>query len=220
MARLVERCLQKQPADRPETARDVAFFLEALAPSTGTRSVASAVPITQPPRRLRAQLLALLCGVSLLLTATTWAYVRTTANRAVSETTDANFARAERLVRRLHSEQLARLGLTARVVVSFPELKALFATDTATIEDFLLGYQQRIATSPVLIALGPDGTVLGRTDAAGAQPSALGEQWLTALVGGGSEGAVVNIGGRPHFAVAMASEAGVPCSAISWRPDR
>jgi hypothetical protein len=208
VARLVERCLQKQPADRPETARDVAFFLEAIASSTGASPVAGTVADARPLRPSRTQLVALLCGVSLLLTASTWAYVRVTANRAVRETADANFARAERLVRRLHAERMARLGLTARVVVSFPELKALFATDTATIADFLLGYQQRIATSPVLIALGPDGTVLARTDATGATPSALGEQWLAKLLQGDGEGAVVNVGDRPHFAVAMASEAG------------
>src|SRR6185436_19641686 len=139
------------------------------------------------------------------LTAATWAAVRITANRAVSETADGNFARAERLVRRLQAERMARLGLTARVVVSFPALKALFATDAATIEDFLLGYQQRITGAPVLVAIGQDGTVLGRTSAT-AQPSATGGEWLKALLGA-DEGAVTLLGGRPHFAVAMASEA-------------
>jgi hypothetical protein len=152
------------------------------------------------------RLIAIVCGISLLLTAATWAAVRITANRAVSETADGNFARAERLVRRLQAERMARLGLTARVVVSFPELKALFATDAATIEDFLLGYQQRITGAPVLVALGAEGTVLGRTDVGAAQLSSNGGEWLKALLTADG-GAIMLLGGRPHFAVAMASEA-------------
>ena len=92
-------------------------------------------------------------------------YTRVIGDRAVRAAADAGFARAERGVRRLHAEQITRLGLTARLVASFPELKALFATDAATIEDFLLGYRQRLADAPVLVAIGPDGTVLARTDA-------------------------------------------------------
>src|SRR5262245_3105737 len=47
VASLVERCLEKQPGDRPETARDVALFLEIAADQVGTG--AHAVP--GPPAR-------------------------------------------------------------------------------------------------------------------------------------------------------------------------
>jgi hypothetical protein len=130
-----------------------------------------------------------------------------TADRLVDDLLEADLVRAERLVRRIHDDQLTRVGLTARLVASFPELKALLATDVATIQDFLLGYQQRIPGTPLLIALAPDGTVLGRTDGAPAGGE-LGEAWLRTLVASQGEGTVVSIGNRPHLAVAVPSEAG------------
>jgi hypothetical protein len=102
---------------------------------------------------------------------------------------------------------LQRLALTARLVASFPELKALFATDAATIEDFLLGFQQRIPGTPLLVALGPEGAVLARTDVVGQQPGAAGEEWLAALATSESEGAMIAVGSRPYLAAAVASEA-------------
>src|SRR5262249_48695005 len=110
-------------------------------------------------------------------------------------------------VRRLHSEQVARLGLVARLVASFPELKALFATDVATVEDFLTSYHQRIATSVALIALAPDGTTIGGVNHTGPM-SALGDEWIAPVLAAHSDGAVVTIGRRPHLAVASPAEAG------------
>jgi hypothetical protein len=134
--------------------------------------------------------------------------VRLTADRAAGQAVEAELARAERVVRRLHEERFTRLGLTARLVASFPELKALFATDHATIQDFLLGYQQRIAGTSTLLALGPDGTLLARTGDAQAMPIASAEEWFGALLATPGEGAVVAMGDRPHIAVAVPSEAG------------
>jgi hypothetical protein len=107
----------------------------------------------------------------------------------------------------LHSEHLQRLALTARLVASFPELKALFGTDVATIEDFLLGFQQRITGTPMLVALGPEGAVLARTDNPGQRSDAAGEQWLAALTTNQNQGAVIAVDDRPYVAAGAASEA-------------
>ena len=143
----------------------------------------------------------------MLTTAVTWAYVRLVSDRSAGEILDRNFTRAERSVRRVYAEQIARLGLTARLLASFPELKALFATDIATLEDFLVGYQQRIATGATLIALGPDGSMIGRANDTGPM-SAGGDEWVPALLAAHSDGAIVRIGRRLFIAVASPSEAG------------
>jgi protein kinase-like protein len=205
VASLVERCLEKQPGDRPETARDFALFLEIAADQDGTG--ARAVPGAPARAALRTRLLAFSCGLVVLMTAVTWGSARLLSDRAVREILDRSFTRAERSVRRTYAEHVARVGLTARLVASFPELKALFATDVATLEDFLIGYQERIATTAALIALGPDGTPIGRASRTG-PTSAGGDDWLPALVAAQTDGAVVTIGRRPYIAVASPSEAG------------
>ena len=218
LVRVVERCLQKAPGDRFETARDVAFFLEAVPGAEITRE-ASAVFRIPSLRALRPRLLALTCGLVLLLTAAMWSCTRVIGTRAVRATADATFVRAERSVRRMFGEQVARLTVTAQLVASFPELKALFATDAATIQDFLLGYQQRLADAPALIALGPDGSEIGRTNNAG-PPAADTSEWAPPLLAAPAEGTIVTIGKRPHVAVAVASEAGGRSMATSWRRNR
>jgi hypothetical protein len=207
IVRMIELCLQKHPTDRPESARDLGLFLEAVGNVTGAGPGAGTVLDVRSSRPLRAWLLAISCGLLLVLTGAIWGFVRLTADRAVNEVIDADLRRAERVIRRLHSEHLQRLALTARLVASFPELKALFATDVATIEDFLLGFQQRIAGTPVLVALGPEGVVLARTDNPGQRGTAAGDEWLAALTTNQSEGAVIAIDDRPYFAAGAASEA-------------
>jgi hypothetical protein len=71
-----------------------------------------------------------------------WGFVRIMANQAVTAAIEADLTRAERLVHRVQRDRLATLALTARLVPSFPELKALFATDAATVRDDLVSYQQ------------------------------------------------------------------------------
>src|SRR5439155_26481905 len=62
------------------------------------------------------------------------------------------------------NERLDDLQLTARLVASFPALKALLTTDLATIRDFLKAYQQENEHAELLIVLDPAGRVVARTD--------------------------------------------------------
>jgi hypothetical protein len=148
-------------------------------------------------------MVAIVCGLLILLSATTWTFVRTMANRTVAAAVDADLARAGGLVTRVQRERLAALELMARLVASFPELRALFATDAATIRDFLLSYQQRNPDVPLLIAVGPDGTVIARTDDVSG-----GDEWIAAWLEQGGEPAIVEMRGRPFHAAAAVADAG------------
>lgn len=62
-------------------------------------------------------------------------------------------------------ERLENLRLTAQLVASFPDIKALLGTnDLATIRDFLESYQAANRSTSLLIALSPQGKVIARTD--------------------------------------------------------
>ncbi len=201
-------CLQKLPGNRPSSAHDVAFYLDTISgvpeinpESQGASGQTALGPL---PRWVRAGL----AGVLLLVVATTWGYTRLTVERGVSDVIETDLSRAERLVRRAQDERLTRLALTARLVASFPELKALFETDRATIRDFLMAYQTRNPDAPILIALAPDGQVLARTDDVAAASQAPANDWIDALVTKNGAPSVVGVEGRLFHAAAAVSEAG------------
>jgi serine/threonine protein kinase len=206
--RVIERCLEKRPANRPASARDMAFYLDATATGISTLPQILAPETPAAGRRLRQLLAAVSIGLLLPLVAAIWLFVRTTANQTVTAGLERDLARASSLVTHVHDERIQRLQLTARLLASFPELKALFAsTDSATIRDFLLTYQQRNPGTPLLVALGPTGTILGRTDRA--EPLATDEDsWLTSIITSSNPPAVVSLAGRPHHTAAAAAEAG------------
>jgi hypothetical protein len=158
-------------------------------------------------RRMRNRIVAIVCGLLVLVSATTWMLVRTMTNRAVASAIDVDLDRASRLMVRVQRERLNTLALTARQVASFPELRALFATDAPTIRDYLLSYQQRNPGAPLLIAIGANGTVIARTDVADAGGDTDGD-WVAALVHPRGEPAVVEIRDRPFHAAAAVADSG------------
>jgi len=150
-------------------------------------------------------MLAVACGLVALFSMAPWIVARVMSGRAVGTTIDADLARAEQLARRAQRDRFGALSLTARLIASFPELKALFATDAATIRDYLVSYQQRNPGVPLLVALGPDSKVIARTDTPA--PSAGDEAWIAALVGNHGDPLVVSIGGKPYHAAISPIEA-------------
>ncbi|HSC25702.1 MAG TPA: serine/threonine-protein kinase [Vicinamibacterales bacterium] len=203
-ARLVDRALEKRAEDRPESIRDLGFALEAaLAAAREPAATAPGISL----RRLGTRALAGACALLLAMTTAMWGYVRLSANRAASAAIAADLGRAETLVLRAQQERLDRLRLTARLVASFPQLKALFETDAPTIRDFLQTYQQRNPGTPQLVALGPDGYVLARTDVATGALSENGTRWLSALGPAGGAG-FITLDSRPFHAAASVAEAG------------
>jgi len=200
IVRLIERCLDKQPAQRPKSGRDLALFLEVL----GTTDQPPP-PTDTSARSPRLRLWAM--GALLLLLTAIWSYVQVTTSRSMAAMIDVELARSERLTRYVHDAERTRLAWTARVIASFPELKALFATDAATIRDFLQAYQQRVPGAPVLMAVAADGTVVARTEEVAARDGRA-EGWIDALVAAPGQAAIVDTGNRPGVAVAVALEAG------------
>jgi hypothetical protein len=203
IVRLLERCLEKEPAQRPESARDLAMFFEAMGGPAATTTV---TPDEGSVRRLQIGLLGASCALLVLVLAT-WGYVRAATEQVAREIVIHDLLGAERVTRRLHEEHRARLTLTARLIASFPELKAAFATDFATIRDFLLQYQQRTPGLPLLIAIGSDGTILARTDEMATRSTVDGEGWFEPLIAAEGDAAIVAIGNRPSVAVAVPLEA-------------
>ena len=155
--RVIEHCLEKQPSERPSSARDVAMFLDA----SGNTSVEAAAAVftdnvRASARRLQLKVVTVSCGLLLAVVATTWGYVRTSGDRAVNAALGRDLERAGVWLDASTTWRLERLQLTARLLASFPELKALFeATDAATIRDFLLAYQQQNPGTPLLVAIEP-----------------------------------------------------------------
>jgi hypothetical protein len=134
-----------------------------------------------------------------------WAVVQVMAGRAVDAVIASELTHGERLLHRVQRDRFDALLLTARLIASFPELRALFATDPATIRDYLLSYQQQNPGTPALIAAGPDGAIVGRTDdlAAGA-----GDTGIRALFEKRGEPAVIQTPGGPHHAAMAAADVG------------
>ena len=91
-------------------------------------------------------------------------FVNYQAQRFVGERIAADFEQGTRRLDAAVNERLDGLQLTARLVASFPDLKALLDTDHATIRDFLKAYQQENEHAELLIVLDPAGRVVARTD--------------------------------------------------------
>jgi hypothetical protein len=205
-AGLLDRCLEKRPEDRPQSMHDMAFVLAALSSGAATAATSVRGPAV---RRAAAWGVAAACVLVILLTLAMAGYVGLSAGRAADAAVAADLSRASTLVARAQQDRLDRLHLHARLVASFPQLKALFEeTDPPTIRHFLQSYQQQNPGAPLLVALGPGGYVLAATDDDADAAPEQGPAWLAALVPAGGTG-IVDISGRTyHAAVANAQAAG------------
>lgn len=106
-------------------------------------------------------------------------YVNLQAERFVANMIAEDLLQGRNRIESTIHDQFAGLSLTARLVASFPALKAMLSeTDLPTIRDFLLTYQQQNHAPDILIALDPNGRVLARTDSGQADPIAdVGRKW-------------------------------------------
>jgi adenylate cyclase len=162
-----------------------------------------------PFRSLRARLLATAGALVVGVTVATVAYVSVLANRTVDARLAADLERSRTGVAAAEAGQFARLQLIAEMVASFPELRALLATDAATVRDFLADYRERHGHQGLLIALDATGQVVARSDTFA--PLVLPDverAWLAPLAEGRPALGFVTLDGIVHHAVAAAAESG------------
>lgn len=160
-------------------------------------------------RSLRAKLLAAIGLLVVALTGVTLAYVGRLANQAVRERVSADLVQSGGTLLAAQTSRYERLTLVARLLASFPDLRGLMGTDGATIRDFLADYRERNARDELLLVLGPQGAVMGRSDtfAPFVLPDARAA-WLEPALSGQPVRGVVNVDGRPYHLVVAPAEAG------------
>ena len=150
-------------------------------------------------RSLRARLIATTGALIVSVTLATLAYVSLLANRTVDGRLAEDLERSRRAVAAAEAEQFSRLQLMAQMVASFPELRALLTTDTATVRDFLSDYRERNGHDGVLIALDGRGQVVARSDTFAPLTLPDVEQtWLAPLAEGRPARGFVTIDGHLH----------------------
>lgn len=160
-------------------------------------------------RSLRGRLLVVQSALVVGMTALTLAVVSVLANRAVGDRISEDLARSRVTIVAAEAERQSRLSLVAQLVASFPELRGLFATDAATIRDFLSDYRQRHGRDELLIALDANGQVVARSDTFAPLTIADATRtWVEPALTGRPAGGVLLVEGRPYQAAIAAAEAG------------
>jgi class 3 adenylate cyclase len=159
---------------------------------------------------LRTKILIASAGLTLALIVATLAYVSAQAERFVGERLSADLANSASVIATTESDRFDTLQLTAQVIASFPQLRALLeATDAATIRDFLRDYLQRTARTHLLIVLAPSGQSLARTDALVAPDLPdVRARWVEPLLAGQHPRGYVTADSGVYQAAAGAAEAG------------
>ena len=159
---------------------------------------------------LRAKIVLSSSGLIVALIGATLYYVSYQADRFVDQRLAEDLRLGGDLIAAAEQERFERLRLTALNLASFPELKALFATDAATIRDFLIDYQQRAKGTGLVIALDPKGQTMARTDAARPlQIPDVEQRWMRpALSEGAAAIGILDVEGNAYHAATTPVEAG------------
>ena len=159
--------------------------------------------------RLRTRILVVSSALAALLTVAMLALVSTQASRYVDGRLLEDLRRGHDLAARKEVERLRRLETTARVIGSFPGLKALIdQTDEATVRDALIDYRQQHLPQGLLAVLETDGRVLAWTDGlSGAELPDVGRRWVTPALGEGVATGTLALGGRVFHVAAVPVDA-------------
>lgn len=158
---------------------------------------------------LRRKILLYSSALILTLSAAMLIYVNYQAERFVNERIGADLEQGRQRIKIIENERRTGLRLTAQLVASFPDLKALLGTDTATIRDFLDSYQKQNRRSELLIALEPTGRVVARTDLPTPLPIPdAGERWVQPALAEQSASGVLTTQQAVYYAEAVPSTAG------------
>ena len=160
-------------------------------------------------RSLRSRLLVVQSALVVGLTAATLAYVSVQANRAVRARIGADLDRSRRTIAVAEQDRNEALGLVSQLVASFPQLRALFATDPATIRDFLGDFRQRHGRAELLVAIDGAGRVIARSDTfAPLTIPRLREDWIDPTLSGRFVARDLEIDRRMYRGALAAAESG------------
>jgi class 3 adenylate cyclase len=159
---------------------------------------------------LRTKILIASSGTLLALIGATLAYVGWEANAFVGERIADDLDGSTAVIAAAEADRFATLQLTAQVLASFPQLRALLeSTDSATIRDVLNDYQRRTARADLLVALAPSGETLARTDAIALREiQDVQENWINPLLAGRQPRGYISTETGIYHAAIDAAEAG------------
>ena len=166
---------------------------------------------------LRTKILLASSVILLALIGATLAYVGWQANEFVGERMSGDLEESSSAIAAAEADRFAMLQLTAQVLASFPQLRALLEnTDTATIRDVLLDYIQRTAgadpraqRADLLIVLSPTGETLARTDAiTSSEVPHVKARWIDPLLAGQRPGGFIATSTGVYHAAGEIAEAG------------
>lgn len=158
---------------------------------------------------LRWKILLYASALLVILIAATLVYVNRQAADFVDSRISVDLEQARQRIDSAERERLDNLKLTAQLVASFPALKAMLATDLATVQDFLTSYQQENRSASLLIALDEHGKVVARTDLPGAAPILDGEaRWVKPALENRSATGILAASSGIYNAAAVPAEAG------------
>ena len=163
-----------------------------------------------PRLRLRTRILLVFSALAAALTVAMLALVSLQASRFVDRRLVSDLEDSRRLLVDQEQARLVGLENRARLLASFPDLKALLVeTDAATIRDFLLDYRSSIGPAALLALLDPRGAVIARTDAVSAPPIADAEtRWVQPALTDGAARGTLAIGEQVFHAAAVPVEVG------------
>lgn len=136
-------------------------------------------------------------------------YVNFQAGWFVDERVRDNLRQGIQRITKAERGELTGLQLTAQLVASFPDLKALLTTDLGTIRDFLLDYQQRNRRSELLMVFDPSGRMIARTDILEPLPIRDSvDKWIRPALAGQSATGVLTTESAVYLAAAAPAVAG------------
>ena len=126
-------------------------------------------------------------------------YVNFMANRYVDDRIASDIEQGQERIAAAEKQRIDSLRLTASLVASFPALKALLEnTDSATVRDFLINYQQQYSRSELFAVFDRQQRVVARTDQPEPQPIVLNRNATVLTLDSGTY----------HMAVAAAEAGG------------
>ena len=158
---------------------------------------------------LRLKILVYSSGLLVLLVTATLAFVNNRAAAYANEQIAGDLEQVRERITRIENERRIGLLESASLIASFPQLRALLATDTATVADFLVSYQQQNLRSELIVAIDRTGQIIARTDLESSpRDRDFHSRWIEPVLERGYAEGIFSTTRRTYDAVAVAAEIG------------